>query len=554
MSSLAEQQLAAIVESSDDAIIGKDLNSIITSWNRGAQRLFGYSAAHAIGQPITLIIPRERVDEDQHVMERIRAGIRVEPFETVRVRRDGTLVDVTVTVSPIRDASGAIVGASKIARELTKQSRARTEAADARDRLAFLAEVGAVLSSSLDYTQTLERAVHLALPRVGDYCNVLLVEEGGGLRHVASGHVDPTKDALVRQFATCAMEMPAAPLLPPFAEAVIKSRKTIVVSHADLVRRLSALQSADADGDLRRFHELLAPWAYIATPLLVLGRAAGVITFATTAAYSRREYGPRDEVLVEEFARRASMAIENARLFRQTEDLSRLKDEFLATLSHELRTPLSAILGWARMLASGQLDAARSNQAIDAILRNAQAQAQLVEDVLDVARGMAGNLRLDLAPVDLVSIAHRGIDAIAPAAAAKRIAVAVDAPSPVPVIGDAGRLQQIVWNLLSNAVKFTPVGGRVIVTVSATDTDAELRVTDTGAGIAASFLPFVFDKFRQADASATRQYGGLGLGLAIARHLAEIHGGTIDAHSEGEGRGATFRLRLPLRTVDADAL
>src|SRR5581483_6078081 len=366
----------------------------------------------------------------------------------------------------------------------------------------------------------------------------------------AGGHVIREKDPIVVRAAKLAIEDPGAPVLPTFAEAVVKARRTIVATHAELQRRLAAPRDPVPSADLREVTALLAPWACIGAPLLVLGRVAGVIAFATTAHESRREYTPEDEALVEEFARRASTAIENARLFRQTEDLSRLKDEFLATLSHELRTPLTAILGWARMLASGRLDAARSRQAVDAILRNAEAQSQLVEDVLDVARGMAGNLRLDMAPVDLVTIVHRGVDAIAPAAAAKRVAIEVEAPAPVPATGDAGRLQQIVWNLLSNAVKFTPSGGRVTIAVSAADGAAELRVTDTGAGIAPAFLPFVFDKFRQADGSAARQHGGLGLGLAIARHLAEIHNGTIEAQSEGEGKGATFRLRLPLRSDD----
>jgi len=546
-SSFAEQQLAAIVESSDDAIVAKDLDSIITSWNRGAERLFGYTAAEAVGRSITIIIPPDRIDEERHVMARIRAGVHIEPFETVRHRKDGSLIDVSVTVSPIRAATGAIVGASKIARAITEQTRARHEAADARDRLAFLADVGAILSASLDYTHTLDRAVHLALPRLGDYCNVLLVDETGVLRHVAGGHVIREKDPIVVRAAKLAIEDPGAPVLPTFAEAVVKARRTIVATHAELQRRLAAPRDPVPSADLREVTALLAPWACIGAPLLVLGRVAGVIAFATTAHESRREYTPEDEALLEEFARRASSAIENARLFRQTADLSRLKDEFLATLSHELRTPLSAILGWARMLASGQLDEARQRQAIGAIVRNAEAQAKLVDDVLDVARGMSGNLRLEIAPVDLVAIAQRGLDAITPAAAGKRIALELRATDPVLVMGDASRLQQIAWNLLSNAVKFTPSGGAVTIGVSADSGAARLSVTDTGEGIASSFLPFVFDKFRQGDASPTRQHGGLGLGLAIARHLAEMHGGTIEAFSEGEGRGATFRLTLPLR-------
>jgi signal transduction histidine kinase len=248
-----------------------------------------------------------------------------------------------------------------------------------------------------------------------------------------------------------------------------------------------------------------------------------VLSFGTSEQESRREYSETDIALVEEFARRVSTAIDNARLFRQADELNRLKDEFLATLSHELRTPLSAILGWSRMLAAKQLDDERAARAVEAIERNAQAQSQLVDDILDVARGMAGNLRLDVKPVDLVAVAHRGVEAIAPAAAAKRLDVNVTSAGPVSVLGDAGRLQQVVWNLLSNAVKFTGAGGHITLAIQSTNNHAELSVADTGIGIAPAFLPFVFDKFRQADGSYTRQHGGLGLGLAIARHLTELH-------------------------------
>ena len=204
------------------------------------------------------------------------------------------------------------------------------------------------------------------------------------------------------------------------------------------------------------------------------------------------------------------------------------------------------------MLASGTLDVAKQAQAVDAIERNAQAQARIVEDILDVARGMSGNVRLELQQVDLVSVAQRSVEAIAPTAVAKQIRVEVRGREPLAISADPNRLQQVVWNLVSNAVKFTPAGGQVTLAVSGNDGFAELTVTDTGAGIPPAFLPYVFDKFRQADASFTRQHGGLGLGLAIARHLIELHGGSIEARSAGEGNGATFVVRLP-RSPDAAA-
>jgi signal transduction histidine kinase len=203
------------------------------------------------------------------------------------------------------------------------------------------------------------------------------------------------------------------------------------------------------------------------------------------------------------------------------------------------------------LVAYGQRAPDRAKRAIDAIERNAQAQAKLVDDILDVARGVAGNVTLEMLPLDLAKVAHGGVEAIAPSAAEKQIALEVEAGGPVMVTGDQGRLRQVVWNLLSNAVKFTPAGGRVTVSVGASDGHAELLVTDTGMGITDAFLPYVFDKFRQADASFTRQHGGLGLGLAIARQLIELHGGSIEARSAGEGTGAAFLVRLPLETPGA---
>jgi len=224
-----------------------------------------------------------------------------------------------------------------------------------------------------------------------------------------------------------------------------------------------------------------------------------------------------------------------------------LKDEFLATLSHELRTPLNAILGWARLLADERLKGDAIKRAVIAIERNATAQAKIVDDILDVARGIAGSLQLETVPLDLVDVAQRAVDGIIPSAAAKHIGVNLSSPSePVPVSGDPGRLAQILGNLLSNAVKFTPDRGHISVTVREAGGKAELAVADSGIGIVPSFLPHVFDKFRQADGSYTRRYGGLGLGLAIARHLVELHGGTVEAHSAGANKGATFVVRMPV--------
>jgi signal transduction histidine kinase len=240
---------------------------------------------------------------------------------------------------------------------------------------------------------------------------------------------------------------------------------------------------------------------------------------------------------------------ELSRAKQQAEEANRMKDEFLATLSHELRTPLNAMLGWAQVLRLGKLDPAASARALETIERNARSQAQLIADLLDVSRIITGKLRLDLQPVELRRIIEAVLDSVRPAADAKgiRLQTALD-PLASPVLGDADRLQQVIWNLLSNAIKFTPREGAVEVRLRQTAANAEVRVSDSGVGIRPDFLPYVFDRFRQAESSITRSHGGLGLGLSIVRHLVELHGGTVEVQSEGEGKGAAFTVLLPVRS------
>jgi signal transduction histidine kinase/ActR/RegA family two-component response regulator len=231
----------------------------------------------------------------------------------------------------------------------------------------------------------------------------------------------------------------------------------------------------------------------------------------------------------------------------EAETANRMKDEFLATVSHELRTPLNAIIGWSHLLRSGRIDGPTASRAVETIERNARAQAQLIEDILDVSRVITGKLRLNNGPVDVASVINSAIDSVQLAADSKSIQLAVTLdPSARHVSGDASRLQQVVWNLLSNAIKFTPSGGHVEVRLEHVGSSVQISVTDTGPGITPDFLPFIFDRFRQADGTSTRRHGGLGLGLAIVRHLVELHGGTVNADSRGEGLGATFTIRLPL--------
>ena len=275
--------------------------------------------------------------------------------------------------------------------------------------------------------------------------------------------------------------------------------------------------------------------------------ASVLVSLSDITDRKQAEIAMREEVEV-----RSRLASENARLYQAAEEANRVKDEFLATLSHELRTPLNAVLGWTHMLREGSLDPSMRERALESVERNARAQAQLVEDLLDVSRIMTGKLQIRSDVVDLAPVVSNAVDTIRAGVSAKRLSLDLHLPQDrVVVTGDADRLQQVVWNLVSNAVKFTPSGGRVDVELRGDAGRAEIVVRDTGAGIDVAFQPHLFERFRQMDASKTRVHGGLGLGLSIVRHLVEAHGGTVEAESDGPGHGATFRVLLPRRPADA---
>ncbi|MCZ0902830.1 ATP-binding protein, partial [Microcoleus sp. HI-ES] len=291
--------------------------------------------------------------------------------------------------------------------------------------------------------------------------------------------------------------------------------------------------------------------AYAGQPLISQGRLLGTLSFASL---TRTHFTPAEIELLRSTCDQIAIALEranlNASLQQQAEQLrqaNRIKDEFLAVLSHELRSPLNPILGWSKLLQTGKLDAVKTAQALATIERNAKLQTELIEDLLDVSKILQGKLSLNIRPVDLALTVESAIETVNLAAVAKSIDIrTVLDPQIGQILGDSGRLQQIVWNLVSNAVKFTSTGGRVEVRLTCVGDRAQITVADTGIGIAREFLPYVFDYFRQKDGATTRNFGGLGLGLAIVRHLVELHGGTVAADSPGEGQGATFTVSLPL--------
>ena len=450
-----------------------------------------------------------------------------------RVRqRDGSYRDFAVRGVPIIGEDGSLREWVGTLADITE--RKQQEAAGR-----FLVEASALLAASLDYETTLQSVASLSVPFLADWCIVYVVDDDGAIRPIAVAHAgDAAEVEAVWELERRRNQNPDAAGGVP---------KVIRTGRSELYAEIPASVEASTPDDAERFRvarELGLESAMI-VPLVARGRTLGAITFATCA--TARRYGLSDLALAEDLAQRAALAVDNALLYREAQEANRLKDEFLATLSHELRTPLTSILGWTNLLRSVRFDDATAARALETIERNARSQKQLVDDLLDASRIITGKLRLEMRPTELKSVVESACEAARPAAQAKGIelSLALDDAASL-VAGDAERLQQVVWNLLSNAVKFTPEGGRVEVRLAREATQARISVTDTGEGIKAEFLPFVFDRFRQADQTTTRTHGGLGLGLAIVRHLVELHGGTVSATSAGEGQGATFAVRLPL--------
>jgi hypothetical protein len=395
-------------------------------------------------------------------------------------------------------------------------------------RLSSLVELGQRLAAERDPGQVLRKFCHTAREIVGARAAAVGMFEVDGrtLRH---SHVSGHDSAAVGGVLETGNE-----LLGP----LLSGRHPV---------RLCLTDRARAGGEQRRWSPATS---FLGAPILSPSGGNGWLYL--TDKLDAEEFSEADERLAATLAAQAAVAYENARLYTEAEAANRAKDEFLATLSHELRTPLTAILGWARLLRTGNLPKGTAGGALETIERNAKAQSQLIDELLDVSRIVTGKLRLDTRPVELDRVIEAAVESVRPAARAKQIRLEVElGPLGGPLLGDAGRLQQVAWNLLSNAVKFTPDGGRVGVLLRRAGPHAEVTVEDTGQGIGAEFLPHVFDRFRQADGSTTRRHGGLGLGLAIARHLVELHGGAISADSEGEGRGSSFTVRLPLSAADA---
>ena len=495
----ARTYLAAIVDSADDAIVSKTLDGVITSWNRAAERMFGWTAAEAGGQSIRLIIPADRRAEGEEVLARIRAGQRVGHFDTIRQTKDGRSIEVSVSVSPIVDDVGRVVGASKIARNI--MTRRHTEILQARLAALVDSSDDAIVSKTLD------------------------------------GIITSWNHSAERMFGWTAAEAVGQSILLIIPDDRRREEEMVLariragqrVDHFDTIRRTK-------DGGRVEVSITVSPIAD------ATGRIVGASKIARDITDRRRIEDARGRLLARE---------QEAR--RHLENLNRTKDELLATVSHELRTPLNSIFGWARMLQSTTMNEAARTRAVNAIVRSASAQARLIEDLVDLSRIVTGQMRLDFEPMDPNAVIEAAMDSVRPAADAKGIVLASALDRSIGLMeGAPDRLQQVAWNLVMNAVKFTSRGGRIDVAVRRGDGTVDIIVSDTGEGIAPEVLPHIFEPFRQEDSSSTRALGGLGLGLTLVRQLVEQHGGTVRADSPGKGGGATFTVSLPLTAPRTD--
>jgi signal transduction histidine kinase len=533
----SELRFRNMINNNADGIIIVDSDGIVRFANRAAESLFDRAASDIVGAKFGFpIINGETTEID---VVRRRGGAITAEMRVVETEWEGEAVHL----ASLRDITDRKRAEQERAARIREQA-ARQEAEAAGRRFSFLAEASAALVDTINCENSLAAVARLAAPYMADYCIVDLVDEDRSLRQVAVAHADGSKEEMAREMRR---RYPFDMDLPYGVSKVLRTGEPEMVSEI----QPEWLQQAARDPQHLEMMKALDFRSYMIVPLIARGRKLGAISFVSVWP---DRYKEEDLRLAEDVARRMAMAVDNAHLYREAQKANRLKDEFLTTISHELRTPLTALLGWTQLLRSHNFDQENMLYALETIERNAKSQKQIIEDVLDVSTIITGKMRLEIQPVNLAEIIKSAIESVRPAAEAKSIEMIAELEnSPGLISGDYDRLQQVIWNLLSNAIRFTPKEGRVTIQLrrekdcAAKIEDVEIIVSDTGQGISREFLPRVFERFLQADGSSTRAYGGLGLGLAIVRHVVEMHGGSVHADSGGEGSGATFTVRLPLR-------
>ncbi|MFN2454298.1 MAG: ATP-binding protein [Pyrinomonadaceae bacterium] len=539
-----------IEEVKDFAIIMMDTGGRVTSWNKGAENVFGYEEAEASGQHTSFIFTPEDIERGTPEDE-LRTALAEGQAEDERwhLRKDGTRFWASGVMSATRDDAGELRGFAKVARDITHrkkmeeallvaEQRAINEYERLLDRLVALADVLGAAHDLITIFRALRDFAVSSVPCNGTF--VSLYDEERNVRTAAYGWGDGAEINVA--------ELPPMPITADGPNSMAVTTGEVIITD-DYQKRIKG-HNVIAVG----LTPELLPQSTLVAPMKVMNRVIGTVE---VQSYEPAAYRDEHVAAMRIASNLTAIAIENARLLEHessaraaAEAGNRIKDEFLATLSHELRTPLTSILGWAHLLRTGRLGETENARAIETIERNARAQTQLIDDLLDVSRIITGKLRLSARPTKLAAVITAAIDVARPAAEAKAIRLETELDEINGLVsGDPDRLQQVVWNLLSNAIKFTPEGGRVHVQLARSGSHASIQVSDTGKGISANFLPHVFDRFRQADSTTTRQHGGLGLGLAIVRQLVELHGGTVRVASEGEERGTIFTVELPLMSV-----
>jgi len=483
------------------AIFMLDCDRNIVGWNNGAERILGYTAAEVLGRSGDIVFTPEDRATGQPVLEQEKAERegRAED-ERWHVRKDGSRFYASGVLNGVYDPAGPLVVYVKVMQDFTERRKAADALARSEQRYRMLLDgIKDHMIFMLDLSGRIV-SWSAAATRITGYTEQEAIGQPLGMLFTETDRADGVPEREI-------------------ARALVEGRVEAVGWR---VRK---------DGSLFWGEEVAAPIHDSAGHVQGISKITRDIT---------------ERMLAEQ---------EQARLLRQMTEANRIKDEFLGTVSHELRTPLNSVLGWTRLLRNRALDDDARERALEAVERNAQTQAHLIEDLLDVSRIVSGQLRLELRSVSVPDVISAALEAVRPAAEAREIQLLVSlAPDADQVVADSQRLQQIVWNLVANAIKFTSAGGQVTVTTEMDGSDIHIVVSDTGVGIAPEFLPFVFERFRQADSTTTRSQAGLGLGLAIVRHLVELHGGTATAESAGLGKGATFRIAIPRRRSVTGAL
>jgi PAS domain S-box-containing protein len=524
----SEARFRAVFEGAAIGIAVVDLQGNLKEVNREFEALLARRADELRGRAYASLIHPDDRAVFASVQAEIARGDTDRLVVEVRLQRpDGDVMWGQVSASLVSAGDGSPAYIVAAVQDVTVRKRAR-------EGLEFLSRASVRLATSLDIGGTLENLAALAIPFLADFCVISTQARDTGPEQRLVAARDATQKAAADELLS------DRSIADVFAGHASGTAPWLVCNTSGALPTAARDQGAAFCDAVRR----LELRSVIVVPFEA-DRSHGTLVLATTS--SGRRYGPFDLELATEFANRAALALENATLLLRANEASRLKDEFLAVVSHELRTPLTSILGWLHLLQAKRMSGAKAERGLSVIDRNARALAQIIDDLLGVSHIVAGKLSIRAKAIELAPVIAQAVEALLPAAAEAGVAIHVNCEAGVPpVMGDAARLQQVVWNLVSNGVKYTPAGGEVRVRLVRAESKAMLTVADTGRGINPQFLPHVFERFRQEDGSATRTHGGLGLGLAIARHLVDLHGGTVAAASSGEGHGACMTVTLPL--------